>query len=199
MALSEAEKIIGRAQKGEAIPAKERRHVVGYWMGTAPDMTNQQIADVFHVTEGQIRLDKKVIREDKAKLLKEDDIGLIIADIVMTFDRQVRDIETSKVKCGVGTRSYLEHCKSIFKLQLEMVRALQDLGYYPKNLGNMTIDKYEYKAIVMKDGSVDTRRIDMREPLGIQEAEFEDVKALPPAPPANQPEDNGQQSPAPVQ
>jgi len=186
MALIEAEKIIARAKSGQTIPAKERRHAVGYYMGTNPDMTNQQVADIFGVTEGQIRLDKKSIREDKAKLLKEDDISLIIADIVMMFDRQVRDIEKSKMKCEIGTRTYLEHCKSIFSLQKDMIQSLQDLGYYPQNLGNMTIDKYEYKAIVMKDGSVDTRRIDLKEPNMIKEAEFEDLPSLPPVPPANQ-------------
>lgn len=199
MALTEAEKIVQRATAGEQITAKERRHVVGYWMGTAPDMTNQQIADAFRVTEGQIRLDKKNIREEKARLLKEDDIGLIIADIVLTFERQVRDIESSKTKCDKGTRSYLEHCKSIFTLQKDMVKALQDLGYYPKNLGNLTIEKYDYKAIVTKDGNVDTRRIEMTEPRAIQDAEFVDLPALPPASPANQHENTKPQSPAPSQ
>jgi hypothetical protein len=57
------------------------------------------------------------------------------------------------------------------------------LGFYPKNLGNMTVEKFEYKAIVSKDGSVDTRPVnlvlpgDEPEEPEVKEADF---KMLPP-------------------
>lgn len=172
--------IIERAKNGERIGTAERRRAVAYIMGAMPELTNNEIAAIFEMSEGQIRADKKTIREEKAKLIKEDDIGLVIADIALNFDRQIKDLEKSKQKCATGTRTFLEHCKSIFTLELMKVKALQDLGYYPKNLGNLSIEKFEYKAIVSKDGGVDTRPVhlviaDTKAEQDIMDAEFEEV------------------------
>lgn len=179
-----AVEIINRAKNGERIKSDERRRAVGYIMGAMPELTNQNIADIFGMSEGQIRQDKKVIREDKAKLIKEDDIALVIADIALNFDRQVKDLEQSKKKCDPGTRTYMEHCRAIFTMELAKVKALQDLGYYPKNLGNLSIEKFEYRAIVSKDGGVDTRPVNLQiadsaDEQKILDAEFEDMKQLP--------------------
>ncbi len=177
-----ADKLILQAQQGEKLSSKDRRHCISYLLATSPESTNVAMANLFQVSEGQIRHDRKTIREERAKLIKEDDIGLVIADIALNFDRQVRDIEKSKRDAKTGSMSYLQHCKAIFQLELEKVKVLQDLGYYPKNLGNMTVDKFEYKAIVSKDGNVDTRETNLKfNAQGeIQEAEFEVVipKAL---------------------
>lgn len=181
MAVEQAQKIIDRAKGGERICSVERRHAVGFLMATEPEMTHQAIGDIFGVTEAQIRLDKKKVREFKAGLLKEDDIGLVIADIAINFDRQVRDLERSKKKCEEGTRTYAEHCKLIFHLELEKVKALQDLGYYPKNLGQISTVRFDFRANVSKDSSVDTRPVHLdTDKVQIQEAEFDDI------PPANQ-------------
>jgi hypothetical protein len=176
MALPHAEKLIERARRGERLGTKDRRHCISFLMTTQPDATNVEMGQLFQVTERAIRIDKKYIREERAKLIKQDDIGLVIADIAMSFDNQVRDIEKSKRKCKLGGRPYLEHCKAIFNLQLQKVKALQELGYYPKNLGNMTVEKFEYKAIVGKDGSVNTRAIEGYEEDDAIDAEFEEVR-----------------------
>ena len=67
-------------------------------------------------------------------------------------------------------------------MQVEKVTALQRLGYYPVNLGNMTIDKFEYKATVSLDGSVESHRKKLSEKnkkdLDILEAEFTEVPRL---------------------
>jgi hypothetical protein len=165
-----AEKLIDRARAGERLNPKDRRHCIAYIIGTQPTVTNVEMAELFKVSERQIRIDRKSIREEKSKLLKEEDIGLVIVDIAMRCEQQIRDIERSKQKCQLGTRAYMEHCRAIFKIELEKVSALQNLGYYPKNLGNMTIDKYEYKAIVSKDGSVNTRPVDLQIDGGKQQA-----------------------------
>lgn len=160
-ATPKAEKLIKQAQMGQLLSAKERRHCISYLMGTRPEFSQTAMADLFQVSERMIRYDVKHIRKDKAELIKQDDVGLVIADIVLCFDKQVRDMEASKAKCRLGTMPYLNHCKTIFNTQLLKVKAMQDLGYYPKNLGNLTVDKFEFKAVVTPDNSVTSRPVNM--------------------------------------
>lgn len=182
-----AEKLLAQAQNGAKLDTKDRRHVLGYLMATNPELAsdNEALSETFQISDRMIRLDKKIIREEKAKLIKDDDIGLVIADLVLAFEQQIRDIEKSKAKCKLGSRDHLEHSKAIFDINLKKVKALQDLGYYPKNLGNMVVEKFEYKSVVHKDGSVDTRRVDMFDQDGSLhverdedaiEAEFTDIE-----------------------
>jgi hypothetical protein len=144
----------------------ERRQVVIYLKATDPEMTNVKLASMFDVTERTIRLDLQAFRKEKAQFIKEDDVGLIIADIALDYERQIRDIERSKIACekkggkGLGTLTYLKHCTDAMALRIQMVKALQDLGYYPKNLGTQTIEKFEYKADVDKGGHVVVRPVD---------------------------------------
>lgn len=166
-----AEKLIERAQKGERLNAKDRRHAVAYLTATRPEITAVAMGDLFFVSEGMIRVDKRIIKQEKAKLLQKEDVALVIVDIADCFDRQVKDLEASKRKCKLGSATYLAHCKEIFNLRLKMVTALQELGYYPKNLGSMTIDKYEYRATVGADGAVTSRPVN----LDVSEGEFEDI------------------------
>lgn len=157
-----AEKLLERAQHGEKLTAPERRHCITFLMATMPQ-TNDEMAEMFQVCDRQIRDDKKWIREEKVKTIKEDDIGLVIADIAMSYEKQVNDLERSKKQCKMGTPAYVGHCRAIFDCRMKMVEALQNLGYYPKNLGNMTTQKFIYKATVSVDGAVDTSRaLDMK-------------------------------------
>lgn len=157
MAVPTAKKLLESAQSGERkLSPKERRHVVAYLKGTQPEITNVEMASIFGVTEKTIRMDFLAIRKEKAKLIKEDDIGLIIADIALDYERQVMDIEKSKAKAPLGSRRFLDHCTSAMDLRLKVVKALQDLGYLPKNLGSMTVQKYDFKAVVdERTGAVD--------------------------------------------
>lgn len=157
MPIPHAEKLIEQAQGGVRLSAKDRKYCLAFLSATKADMNNNELAALFQVSERQIRFDYKAIREEKAREITQEDISLIIADIAMTLERQMRDLEKSKNKCKAGSVAYLRHCTAIHDMQLKTVSALQDLGYYPKNLGNMTIDKYEYKSIITKDGAVDTR------------------------------------------
>lgn len=153
MAIPNAEKLMERAAKGERLGVRDRRLCVAYLMCTRPEVTNQAMADLFKVSERMIRVDHEVLRRDKADSVKNEDIGLVIADIAICFDKQVRDMEASKAKCKLGTPSYLAHCKTIFQTQLHKVEALQTLGYYPKNLGNLSVSKYEYSSVLVQDGT----------------------------------------------
>lgn len=177
-AIIEAHKLIEKAQKGVRLNSKERRHCVAFLMATAPEYTQSELATLFQVSDRMIRLDIDKIKEERAKLIRDEDISLVIADIALSFDKQVRDLEASKRQCKRGTNTFANHCKLIFTMQLKKVEALQALGYYPRNLGNMTVQRWDYKAIVGKDGGVNTgpaelTQADLVEPF---DAEFEDVK-----------------------
>ena len=155
-----AETIIQSAQKGETILTKDRRHAIMYLMATEPQVTNAELANLFAVAERTIRLDKTTIRKEKSKAVKDEDVSLIIADIQMDFERNVRDLEKSKKACQPGTHLYMKHCTEIVKMRLDIATALQNLGYYPKSIGHLTVAKYNYQSSVSKDGVVETRRVD---------------------------------------
>lgn len=157
---------------------KERRHCVAFMMATEPQTTNEEIAAIFGVSERMIRKDKDAIRAERAKIVKDEDLGFVVADIVMMIDRQLRDIEKSKAKCALGSRTFLEHCVKAVDIVLKKNSSLQDLGFYPKTLGNMIVQRFDYKAVVGKDGSVDTRPLDLAID-DVIEAEFEEQRKLP--------------------
>lgn len=193
MGFPTAEQLLKQAANGERLTAAQRRHVVGFLMATQPEVTNREMSATFQVDERMIRFDKAAIREQKAKLITQDDISLVIADIRLAYERFVVEIRRSmKAKgCIVGSPNYLNHLKAEMEMELKVVEALQNLGYYPKNLGNMTVEKYEFKSVVRKDGSVETRRADLfdantlpqsdREKRMVLDAEYLDVPQLPAA------------------
>ena len=165
MAIPVAQKLIESAQSGQKLTAKERRHAVAFLMSTDQSSTNTSLADLFQVTERTIRLDKKSIREEKSQLIKEEDVGLVIADILLDYERAIREIEKSAKDSKSGSQVRLNHINSKMDMRLKTVKALQDLGWLPKNLGNMTMDKFEYRAVVHKDGNVEVRKVDMFDAL----------------------------------
>ncbi len=158
MALALAQRLIATAESGERkLTASERRHCVQFLAATQPELTNDQLAEMFKVSNRQIRFDREWLREAKARYLKEEisrDITLVIADIAMDYEQQVRDIEKSKAKCPLGSKEYLSHCNSIFDMRLKMVKSFQDIGMLPKNLGSMAVSRFDYKAEIGRDGSV---------------------------------------------
>jgi len=159
-------KLIEAAESGEKLDtqklnAQGRRQAISFLMATRPDVPNTDMADWFGVSERTIREDKLKIREQFAKLVRQEDVGLVIADILQEYNRQIVDIERSKRYAKPGSKNYLDHCTSALELRLKTVKALQDLGFYPKNLGNMVVEKFEYKAVVSKDGGVSMRSVDL--------------------------------------
>jgi hypothetical protein len=176
MAIPHAEALIKRAREGERLGTKDRRHCIAFLMAADPGHTNVSLGELFKVSERQIRDDKLRLRQERAKLVKEEDVGLVIADIALAFENQLRDIETSKRKAKLGSGHYLNHCKTVCELIVKKIQVLQELGYLPKNLGQMTHTKYEYKATVDKmTGAVDTRPVHMTFDDSIEDGEFEEV------------------------
>ena len=162
MAIGHAPRLLADAQSGIKISTAERRLVIQYLRATAPEITNKEMSGWFQVSEKTIRDDNQIERKSKAKYLKENldkDISLVIADIQSDFERQIADIEVNKANCKKGTAVYLASCQAIFGMRLKMIEAFQSIGYIPKNLGSMTQTKFEYKAVVLKDGSINTRSV----------------------------------------
>jgi len=87
-----AEALWELAKTGQRLNVKERRVVVDHLMVTKPHMTNQQIADDLQVSESMVRVDKTILRKDMAKALKNEDVGMVIADAVILFDKQIHDL-----------------------------------------------------------------------------------------------------------
>lgn len=161
MSIPHAEKLIEIARKGNKLPTKDRRHCVGYLVSTKPDLTNGAMGDLFQVSERQIREDKSRLRKMRADIIKEEDPGLVIADIAMCYDQQIRDMESSKAKCSLGSRTYLAHCQAILNSQFLKVKALQDLGYFPKHLGNLVVERFEFKSTVTSDNTLKARAVNL--------------------------------------
>lgn len=182
MATPTAQELIDRAYDGYKCTTKERRHVITWLQATSGNdkasisMTNRELGALFGVTERTIRQDKQSFRKEKAKFIREDDISLIIADIALDYERQIRDIEKSKQKAVPGSITYLRHCTDALELRIKMVKALQDLGYYPKNLGQLTVTKWDFMSKVdPTTGFVLTEAV---ESTPILDAEFTTTKEL---------------------
>ena len=143
-----AEALWELAKTGQRLNVKERRVVVDHLMVTKPHMTNQQIADDLQVSESMVRVDKTILRKDMAKALKNEDVGMVIADAVILFDKQIHDLEVIKNDPTTSPGLKVKCCVCIAKLQEDKLRLLQDLGLYPHNVANMIISKYSFTAQV---------------------------------------------------
>jgi hypothetical protein len=176
--LTRCEELLAKVDAGAQLETDERRDVIAYLLATRPDMTNMDMARKFGVSEGSIRKDKDLIRKRAVEEVTKDDIGLVVHDIITTFDRIIADIEKSAAKSSLGTNTYLAHKKAVADYLQKKVEALQSLGYYPKNLGSMTATKFIFKSHVSeRDGSVDTRAVNPDE-APVIDAEFTEVKPV---------------------
>lgn len=155
-----AESLIERAKAGERLNADDRRQCISWLLISGTDMSNVDMGEMFQVSEAAIRKDKLTVRESVAEEIEQDDIRLTVADIKMNFDCQLRDLKKGKKKTAPGTKLHLDYCKAILYMDLERVKAFQALGILPSNVGSMTINEYNYAAIVTKGDSVDTRRLE---------------------------------------
>jgi hypothetical protein len=155
------ERLLEDAKNGTKLNVEDRRRVIRYLMIVCPENTNYDLAETFQISEGMIRKDKITIRQEIANDLRKDDVGLVIADIEFNFLRQLKGLETSKAKCALGSTEYRLHCMAILDIELKKTKMFQDLGYLPKNLGNLTTESYEYAAVLIKDGSVESRPMNL--------------------------------------
>ena len=175
----QAEKWLSEAKAGTILPTEARRHCVAYLMSSEA-MTVPEMAELFQVTERTISYDKAEIRKMVAEEIKAEDVALILADIRLAFGKNLRDIEKSKAKAKLGTKTYLDHCTAGFKMQLDYMKGFQDLGVYPKELGTIHVDKFEFSATVGLDTSNTPRPVQMfdKQIPTIQAEVVESPKAL---------------------
>lgn len=166
------------ALSGLELTTEQRRHVVAWMMATGSH-TAAEMAVIFKVHERTIITDKSKIRELMAESIKAEDVGLILADIRLSFENAIRRVEKALKKAKPGTGTYLDYVRAIPDLQLQYMKAYQDLGYYPKNLGTIQVDKFEFKATVGLNAGNEQRPVKMfgSEPPTIS-GEVVETKAL---------------------
>ena len=146
--------------KNRILSCDERRSAIAHYLVTDGSISNGQLATQFGVSESMIRKDKAAIRDTMAEELRSADPGRAVADAFMVFHRQLRDLELSKKKASPGSREYLGHCKALMDIQMQILKAQQDLGFLPKNIGSLSVSKFEYSAILMPDGTISARPIE---------------------------------------
>lgn len=173
------ENLIHNAETGVKLNASDRRRCVGYLMTTQLGLSNTEMAAKFGVSEKTIRDDKKFVKADLISEMRDEDAGAVAADLAFNFRRQLRDLELSKQACKLGSKEYLAHCNSILDIELKRMRALQDLGLLPKNLGNVSVETFEYAAVVIKGDQIDARPIHAFDEKTQQQIKTVNAKALP--------------------
>lgn len=142
-----AEVLLDLAKSGQKLDVKERRVVVDHLMRTQPSMTNQEMANDLQVSESMIRVDKNILRKNMAQTLKDEDVGMVIADAVMVYNKQIHDLEV--IKTTTASEAIKVKCAvMIAKLTEDKIRLLQSLGLYPENIAQMVISKYSFIAQV---------------------------------------------------
>ena len=110
--------------------------------------SNAEFAEELQVSERTITRDRTAIRRDIAETIRSEDVGLVLADIRIAFDKNMRDIGESKKQAHPGTKTYLDHATAEFRMMQDYVAALMDLGVFPKNLGIVHTEKYAFSATV---------------------------------------------------
>lgn len=171
MSLFQAQKLLSAQEKGTELTTEERRHCVAFLIATE-GQTNEELAERFGVHPRTITNDRKAIREDVATELKSEDIALVIADIRMAFEQTMRNIDMSAKVAKKGTQVYLNHQSARFKLQMDYIKGMQDLGIYPKELGTMHVEEFKFEAILGKNNQVETRAVNMFDKPTAVNAEF---------------------------
>ncbi len=170
-------------------------------------MSKSEMARLFQCDEKTIRNDINLIKTEKAELVREDtDVKLIIADLLEARDKALRECERAKRAYeveeggrGLMRPGYLKAVELALNIHLKVTEALQNMGWLPKNIGAITINKQVFKSFVdARTGGVETRPIDLFDDIregesfeemmrrkadeqkaAIQDAEFVDLPQLP--------------------
>src|SRR5437868_452043 len=59
-------------------------------------LNNAELAEELHVTERTITRDRAALRKQIAETIRAEDVGLVLADIHLAFNRNMKQIEESK-------------------------------------------------------------------------------------------------------
>jgi hypothetical protein len=160
-----AEQLVDQARRGEKLLMEDRRHAIAYLMYTEPNLSNIELGKMFQVDEGTIRHDVKRIKNKNADTIKEDtDVKLIIADLIAARDRALLEIETAKKMLRAAGKqdspNMLNFIKASVEMHMKVTEALQNMGWLPKNIGAITVNKHVFKAVVQKGQFIQTIRVE---------------------------------------
>lgn len=155
--MTSTERLVEMAEGGEKLSSEDRRRALAYLKVARPELSKVDLAEMFSVSESQIRKDLRIIVEETTDELRDQDPSDIIAEAVVTIRRQVTDLEGAKKSAKKGSREFLQCCVSISDIQFKLLKSLQDVGYLPKDASKMAQQLYEYAAVVLKGDNVDSK------------------------------------------
>jgi hypothetical protein len=161
----------------DALDSEERRDALAHLMFVRPDLSNVELGRYFKVTERTIRVDKEIIRKRMSEEVTDKDISVVVADLCRHHEYVMTELAKSTKACKAGTPSCLAHLKFQHEAAFKIIEALQSLGVYPKNLGNITKTEFVYKAHVAKGGGVSVSTI--QNDAELKTIEAEEIKQLP--------------------
>jgi len=149
-------------EKDRKLTPSERRRVVMWLQHSHPELFNTDIARVLGVSDKLIRNDKELIRKKAAEEIKNDSIELIISDIIQVYNKQAQDLERSKRKAVLGKGEYRMHSLAVAQIENMKLKALQDVGWIPKNLGTGFTESYSYVVDVGENGMIKTQKVEQK-------------------------------------
>jgi len=72
-----------------------------------------------------------LIHKATGRLRDEDEMRNDVAEIIVKYERALADIEREKASTPLGTLEYLRLCQAAFELEIQKVKALQEIGFLP--------------------------------------------------------------------
>ena len=122
----------------EQLSTRERRHAVAQFLEINPNATNSQLSARYGVSTRTISQDRAKLREDEAGEANP------LADLRRAYRRNMERLKQAKTEIKEGTRLYLDHVVTEFKLTMDYLKALQSLGVVPKNVAAKEITEWKF-------------------------------------------------------
>lgn len=94
------------------------------------------------------------------KKIKEaaGDTIAVLARLQLSYEGRIAQMERDMRKSKAGSKTRLDYLRALGREEREHTELLQSLGYFPKNLGLQTVQRYEFKAAVGLDVGLGTQR-----------------------------------------
>jgi hypothetical protein len=171
-----AQELFEKAQQGQSLTPRERRKVVD-WVDSQDelDYSNTKLAEIFGVSEGNIRHDKKLILKAYASAISPEMAMTYVGHYLKSHDDLIRKARFGLFKTKVGTVYHQNYLKVISDLEDRKKKLLQEIGIIPKELGSVNIFQEVWQATVSDGGVTSVVPVDVPDPVvGLLEAEILD-------------------------
>jgi transcriptional antiterminator len=126
----------------EKFSTRDRRHAIAQLLELNPDTTNAVLAKRYGVSERTVSNDRAKLREDETREANP------LADLKRAYRCNMERLKQAKTEIKEGTRLYLDHVVTEFKLTMDYLKALQALGVVPKNVGGEQILRWDFVSPV---------------------------------------------------